>query len=926
MRHVRCLLLAFLLASPAAAPAEDAPENLVLRAKGGRVVSVSSEYGAAWPADALIDGQVTDHGYSTAERSRLPQDIVLAFYRDQIATVRRIVLNPASKGSEDCRVQDFEVLVSLASPIDGFVSLGRWALTDAPEPQAFDLPAARAKFVKVRLLSNRGGRSATLNEIEVWGVLPKEPQFFVSEQDPARLDRFRKLRADSLVPAARTPLEDRLLADAADGKLDQLGLASAAFIASGATDDKRLARYVSQFKSLVDQAKAAVHAAGKTDAEKGRLVFAWLHQGFFARYRSNWTDLTDVFDTREFNCVSSATLYNAVGEQFGLDLRAIEVPDHVFSLLAAGAELLDVETTTPAGFNPVRDPAALQEFQKRTGFVYIEDRHSRQRREVGDVGLVAIVYYNRGVGFSDAGKHAEAAACYMKALDLDPGNSSALRNLVAEYNNWGVDAMKAGDFPQAIRIFREGLRIDAFNPPLDGNRTVAFQNWGVARIKAKDWPGAVEACTKALEETPGNPYFKEMGREVYEAWAADLGSGGDLAAMDRILAEGAERLGLPDLATTGKAEAIERLALADLKLKDYARAVAFLDAARKLAPDDPRIRTNWQAAWYEWAQSFWDAGNPRDAIAKYTEGLKADPTVHLFRQNRAYILQEWMRKLAEAGQDDELERALAEALALDPEDRDYQEARVVTFQNYGFALAQKGKYARAIEVYERGLAGAARAAVALRQNRAAAFHAWAEELAGAGRAADAECLVVQAAEADPQDDRLATVRNGFFLRRSKELIEKKEFAAAAALLGRGARIAATGDVTHQRAFAYQEWAADLTGRGQPDEAERVLTEAVRAEPKDAQLRQVWKAYVVNQGLSRHQAGDSAGAVALYGRGLAVEPGEGTFRRNRKAIWLEWAGGLAEKGDRARGAEVLERAVKEEPEDRELRQALEEVKK
>jgi hypothetical protein len=104
-----------------------------------------------------------------------------------------------------------------------------------------------------------------------------------------------------------------------------------------------------------------------------------------------------VLDTGLFNCVSSAVIYNILGSRLGLNLRAVEVPDHVFSVLYEGARHGDVETTTGAGFNPARDRFRVSRLLRETGFVYIPESHPEERREVGEAGLVAIIYYNHGV-------------------------------------------------------------------------------------------------------------------------------------------------------------------------------------------------------------------------------------------------------------------------------------------------------------------------------------------------------------------------------------------------------------------------------------------------------------------------------------------------------------------------------------------------
>ena len=85
-------------------------------------------------------------------------------------------------------------------------------------------------------------------------------------------------------------------------------------------------------------------------------MLPWLHETVLtAGYREKQTDLSVLLDEGLFNCVSSAVVYNALALRLGLDARAIEVPDHAFSIVYDGANHMDVETTTPQGFDPRRE-------------------------------------------------------------------------------------------------------------------------------------------------------------------------------------------------------------------------------------------------------------------------------------------------------------------------------------------------------------------------------------------------------------------------------------------------------------------------------------------------------------------------------------------------------------------------------------------
>ncbi len=194
--------------------------------------------------------------------------------------------------------------------------------------------------------------------------------------------------------------EASMFEDARDGSFDSWSFAEAALLSSGVKNKQQRQLYLSRLDKLEAQAAEAVKGL-HTPLQKGDLLLKWLHKGALNKgYVSKQTDVSKVFDTNTYNCVSSATLYNILATRLGLDARAIEVPDHAFSIIYDGTKHADVETTTKAGFNPSRDRTAISEFKQTTGFTYIPDKHRSKRRELKETGLVAITYYNHGVSYT----------------------------------------------------------------------------------------------------------------------------------------------------------------------------------------------------------------------------------------------------------------------------------------------------------------------------------------------------------------------------------------------------------------------------------------------------------------------------------------------------------------------------------------------
>ncbi len=775
-----------------------AEDDLAAKAAGGRVVHAS--WGDARDLDRLIDGEAKD-ACSLPGAKNLPAEVTLAFPHDRVGDVTRVVLRLPEK-DDDARPQDVEVLASIASGVAGFYSLGTFTLEDRAGEQTLDVPDLPVKFLRIRVLSNRGASKTLLSEIEVLGSFPPEETYFVSEIDAKRFGAYQQARTRGAAPQAkRSALEERLFADAKDGKLDDLSLGEAAFVASGVPDEAALATYRGRLDALVTQAPVG----GGTVHDRGKALLEWLHGGTLKRYRAEATDLTGVLDKGEFNCVSSATLYDAIAKRLGLDARTIEVPDHAFSIVYDGAQAYDVETTSKWGFDPARDKARLAEFEKQTGMVYIEDRHSKQRREVGDVGTVAIVYYNRGVGLSRQKKFAEAFACYVKALDLDPGFSSALYNLVQGHVEWGYELSRAKEFAKAIEVIDEGLLIDPVSQPLRQNLVAAITTWGLGEVEAKRYEQALSVFEKGLARGPGNFYYARNLRYVYAQWA-----------QDRVASE-------------GPAKGLETIERALVKF-----------------PGDVDLRNCQVTLYDEWAKRLVDAKEWREAIARYDIGLHAVPQDKLLSHNRVVTWLEWAEALTAEGKLDEAVSVLEEGEKANPGERAFHQNRNALYATAGDALGKAGKFDEAAAMYEKGMAADPKDR-RLKQNRDYWLQQWAGAPAAKGDVAGSVARYADLEKRYPGEKDLLKGRAALFIDLAKPKMDAKDWEGAIAVY-RQARAAVPEEKAFEKNLSYcwNSWAKESMDAKDWKAAIAIYEKALKDLPGDKTLAHN-KAYCEAQG-------------------------------------------------------------------------------
>lgn len=163
----------------------DVPKNLVSPALDGTLVRYTSQGGltARW----LSDGSTDTDGWSSRD-DYFPQELVFAFREDREALVDRIVLNPRSgyRGKLEPENWPKRIMVAVSSrnPLDGFEEVGEFTLEQKPVAQTFPI-GRRARFVKLRILENYGGKHTRLGEVEIYeGNAPDYQSILLEGIDP----------------------------------------------------------------------------------------------------------------------------------------------------------------------------------------------------------------------------------------------------------------------------------------------------------------------------------------------------------------------------------------------------------------------------------------------------------------------------------------------------------------------------------------------------------------------------------------------------------------------------------------------------------------------------------------------------------------------------------------------------------------------
>lgn len=446
-----------------------------------------------------------------------------------------------------------------------------------------------------------------------------------------------KLDKDSAKKLSLTDDELRLFEDARDGKLDKWSFADAGLIASGVTDSTKRKNYIAKVDRIEADARKAIVGAKTLDEKCDRLL-KFLHTGpMKGGYQSKQTDLHTILDGGTFNCVSSATLYNVIGRRLGLDLFAVEVPEHVFSVLHDGDRRIDVETTSPDGYNPkgLKTPKGAAP----------ADRYAGKRREVGELGLASVIAYNHGVGLANEKRHLEALLANFRSLSLDPANPAAAHNALASFAKWERDLSKAGKFEEALTVVALGLEFAPKDSVLLNNHKVLWSQYAEERMKAGKDDDALAVLRRAAKAIP-NGEFEARQADLYIRRSQELI---EADKWDEAVALYTAVLGKVEKKAVGKLKDARVGVFLDWAEKavqkgKFDAAIEILKKGASLEPKDSHILNNIRATYDAWADSYMKKRDGAGAIAVYERGLAHLPGDSHLKNNLAFCRQEQSKR------------------------------------------------------------------------------------------------------------------------------------------------------------------------------------------------------------------------------------------------------------------------------------------
>ncbi len=393
--------------------------------------------------------------------------------------------------------------------------------------------------------------------------------------------------------------------------------------------------YLEKADALIQDFKAFIHEKGNPESfyEKGELILDYLHETMFEQYQEFQTRTDVLLDTGVYNCVSSAVFYAAFGISIGLEVDTVNTDDHVFCSVRTEKGSIDVETTSPYGFNPGTKREFIDSFGK-TGFTYVPPGNYA-KREPGDMlPLLSFILQNRIASLQKEKKYFESVGLSVDRYAM-LGNEKAFNLMLTEFINYAAYLNKQGRYAAAVDFlqyarerYRVGNAFEGINKTLTNNLSILWTDEGQFE-KAE---GEIEKWEE--ESFIPDDYAAELKDLVYDRKAYTIVNNEEPdsaeKALDRLFKEN------------------------DLSKERYIEYIVFLYGKRAEAAGK-------EGAWLE------AAGYMEQAIRKVGYQPQLERALKGYRGNYAIFVHNTFAELFNAKQFDEAGRVVEEGLKIVPE-------------------------------------------------------------------------------------------------------------------------------------------------------------------------------------------------------------------------------------------------------------------
>ena len=210
-------------------------------------------------------------------------------------------------------------------------------------------------------------------------------------------------------------LEASLICDIQDGRLD-MPFEQACLIASGVDTDKKMQSYLTKIDTLISRISRETCVNNITDPlTKAQFLFDWLQRNANEGTYNDCYDIRDTLNLKVGNCLSYAIRYTIICRHFGIDIKNIFVPGHIYNMLL------------------VKEQKHYFEHTHSDGIVKNADRDNPQKKVMNDLELIAEIFLYKARNANNEMKHEKSIKYCQQALTCNPYDNRPVILLLDNY-------------------------------------------------------------------------------------------------------------------------------------------------------------------------------------------------------------------------------------------------------------------------------------------------------------------------------------------------------------------------------------------------------------------------------------------------------------------------------------------------------------
>ena len=210
-------------------------------------------------------------------------------------------------------------------------------------------------------------------------------------------------------------LEMSLIQDVEDGRLD-MPLEQASLIASGVDTEKRMQSYLVKVDQLIS------HIDGETEVNrtndpisKAQIIFDWLQKNAYDGAYHDCYDFKDTLNLKVGNCLSYAIRFTVLCRHYGIDVKNIFIPGHIYNRVESNGQTHEFEHT------------------HSDGIVKKGDKSNPHKKVLEDRELIAEIYLYKARNANNDLKYQESLKYCQQTLTFNPHDSRPVILLLDNY-------------------------------------------------------------------------------------------------------------------------------------------------------------------------------------------------------------------------------------------------------------------------------------------------------------------------------------------------------------------------------------------------------------------------------------------------------------------------------------------------------------